>query len=125
MDGSDNIRRVAVIGAGTIGASRTVLFPAHGLTVAASDAAPEAETFSPKVCCRGLAESLPTLFIAQRATLGGAEFPCRAGGGPAGADFVKENAPERGDGARLAGPARSRCRPRKRGYTCAFPLALR
>ena len=45
MDGSDNIRRVAVIGAGTIGASWTALFLARGLTVAASDTAPEAETF--------------------------------------------------------------------------------
>jgi hypothetical protein len=48
----------------------------------------------PKVCCRGLAESLPTVFMAHRAALGGAEFPRRAAGGPAGAEFVKENAPE-------------------------------
>jgi carnitine 3-dehydrogenase len=33
----DNIRRVAVIGTGTIGASWAALFLARGLTVAASD----------------------------------------------------------------------------------------
>ena len=40
-----NIRRVAAIGAGTIGASWTAVFLARGLTVAASDPAPGAETF--------------------------------------------------------------------------------
>jgi carnitine 3-dehydrogenase len=41
----DKISRVAVIGTGTIGASWTVVFLARGLTVAASDPAPGAETF--------------------------------------------------------------------------------
>src|SRR6516164_2178639 len=36
---ADSIRRVAVIGTGTIGASWTALFLARGLTVAASDPA--------------------------------------------------------------------------------------
>jgi len=38
------ISRVAVIGNGTIGASWAALFLARGLTVAASDPAPQAET---------------------------------------------------------------------------------
>jgi 3-hydroxyacyl-CoA dehydrogenase len=42
---ADDIRRVAAIGTGTIGASWTAVFLAHGLTVAASDPAPGAETF--------------------------------------------------------------------------------
>ena len=41
----DNIRRVAAIGTGTIGASWTAVFLARGLTVAASDPGPGAETF--------------------------------------------------------------------------------
>ena len=41
----NNFRHVAVIGTGTIGASWTALFLARGLTVAASDPAPGAETF--------------------------------------------------------------------------------
>ena len=41
----DKITRVAAIGTGTIGASWTAVFLARGLTVAASDPAPGAETF--------------------------------------------------------------------------------
>ena len=41
----DKISRVAAIGTGTIGASWTAVFLARGLTVAASDLAPSAETF--------------------------------------------------------------------------------
>jgi 3-hydroxyacyl-CoA dehydrogenase len=41
----DKISRVAAIGTGTIGASWTAVFLARGLTVAASDPAPGAETF--------------------------------------------------------------------------------
>jgi 3-hydroxyacyl-CoA dehydrogenase len=43
--GGDKISRVAAIGTGTIGASWTAVFLARGLTVAASDPAPAAETF--------------------------------------------------------------------------------
>jgi len=39
------IRRVAAIGAGTIGASWVAMFLARGLHVAASDPAPGAEAF--------------------------------------------------------------------------------
>ena len=42
MAGED-IRRVAAIGTGTIGASWTAVFLARGLTVAASDPAPGAQ----------------------------------------------------------------------------------
>src|SRR4051812_14767424 len=44
-DGSVPIRRVAVVGAGTIGASWAAYFLSRGLEVAASDPAPNAEDF--------------------------------------------------------------------------------
>ena len=51
------IRRVAVIGAGTIGASWAAFFLARGLRVAASDPAPGAEAF----LRRFVAEAWPVL----------------------------------------------------------------
>src|SRR5260370_4538744 len=42
---NSGIERVAVIGAGTIGASWAAYFLAHGLTVTASDPAPNGEDF--------------------------------------------------------------------------------
>ena len=48
----DKISRVAAIGTGTIGASWTVVFLARGLTVAASDPAPGAETFCMSLSAR-------------------------------------------------------------------------
>ena len=39
----DAIRRVAIVGAGTIGASWAALFLAHGLEVVVSDPSPHAE----------------------------------------------------------------------------------
>jgi 2-polyprenyl-6-methoxyphenol hydroxylase-like FAD-dependent oxidoreductase len=46
MDNAD-IRQVAVIGAGTIGASWAAFFLSRGLSVAASDPAPQAEATLP------------------------------------------------------------------------------
>src|SRR3954447_12192543 len=39
----EGVRRVAVVGSGTVGASWAALFLAHGLDVAATDPAPDAE----------------------------------------------------------------------------------
>ena len=50
--GGDKISRVAAIGTGTIGASWTAVFLARGLTVAASDPAPAAETFLHQLSAR-------------------------------------------------------------------------
>ena len=91
----DNIRHVAVIGTGTIGASWTAVFLAHGLTVAASDPAPGAEAF-----LRGfVAAAWPSL---ARLSPLPAEPPwtalsCHAEpeAALAGAEFVQESAPER------------------------------
>src|SRR4051794_41294953 len=39
----EGVRRVAVVGSGTVGASWAALFLAHGLDVSATDPAPDAE----------------------------------------------------------------------------------
>jgi carnitine 3-dehydrogenase len=90
------VRRVAVIGAGTIGASWAAWFLARGLAVTASDPAPEAEAF----VRRYVAEAWPALTRlglaagAAQAALTFARDPVAA---LAGADFVQESGPERED----------------------------
>jgi carnitine 3-dehydrogenase len=94
MAGED-IRRVAAIGTGTIGASWTAVFLARGLSVAASDPAPGAERF-----LRGfVAAAWPAL---ARLSPSSAEPPWAAlsfhaepEAALAGAEFVQESAPER------------------------------
>jgi carnitine 3-dehydrogenase len=92
-----NIRRVAAIGVGTIGASWTAAFLARGLTVAASDPVPGAETFLREF----VAAAWPSL---ARLSLLPAEPPWTAlsfhtepEAALAGAQFVQESAPERED----------------------------
>jgi 3-hydroxyacyl-CoA dehydrogenase len=89
------IRRVAVIGAGTIGASWAAWFLARGLAVAASDPAPDAEAF----LRRFVAEAWPTLValgaVVTDATQDALNFHREPEDAVAGADFVQENAPER------------------------------
>ena len=90
------VRRVAVIGAGTIGASWTAWFLSRGLEVVASDPAPGA----PALIRRMVENAWPGL--AQLGALPGADpanwrfepDPVRA---VEGADFVQESAPERLD----------------------------
>ncbi|HYM73567.1 MAG TPA: 3-hydroxyacyl-CoA dehydrogenase NAD-binding domain-containing protein, partial [Stellaceae bacterium] len=91
------VNRVAVIGAGTIGASWAAVFLARGLTVRASDPAPGAEEFLHGF----IAAAWPSL-----ARLGElpAEPPWAAlsfhpdpESALAGAEFVQESAPERED----------------------------
>jgi len=91
------VRRVAVIGAGTIGASWAAVFLARGLHVAASDPAPGAETF-----LKGfVAAAWPSL--ARLAPLPAAppwdalSFQAEPEAALAGADFVQESGPERED----------------------------
>ncbi len=87
-------RRVAVIGAGTIGASWTAWFLARGLEVVASDPSPDA----PDLIRRMIATAWPVLtrlVLAPGADPGAWRFepdPVRA---VAGAGFVQESAPER------------------------------
>ncbi|MBY6263688.1 3-hydroxyacyl-CoA dehydrogenase [Azospirillum sp. 412522] len=89
-DTTDVIRRVAVVGCGTVGASWAALFLAHGLDVAATDPAPDAQDRLRRFVDRALAQL--------------AELGCRGGGrltfhgaladALEGAGFVQENAPE-------------------------------
>jgi 3-hydroxyacyl-CoA dehydrogenase len=88
------IRRVAVLGAGTIGASWTALFLARGLTVAVQDPNPAAEAY----VRRYIADVWPTL---QRLGMAGDAAPDRwtfhasPTAAVRGVEFVQENAPER------------------------------
>jgi carnitine 3-dehydrogenase len=92
---ADNIRRVAVIGTGTIGASWTAMFLARGLTVAASDPAPAADTF-----LRGfVAAAWPSLArlssLPAEPPWAALSFYVEPEAALAGAEFVQESAPER------------------------------
>jgi carnitine 3-dehydrogenase len=90
------VRRVAVIGAGTIGASWAAAFLARGLDVTASDPAPEGEAF----LRRYVADAWPVL---TRLGLSAGASPDRLAfardpvAALAGADFVQESGPERED----------------------------
>jgi carnitine 3-dehydrogenase len=90
-----DIRRVAVIGTGTIGASWTAYFLARGLEVRASDPAPQAET-----ALRRLVDAAwPVLArlgaIPAAAPHEALTFCPDPETAAAGVDFVQENAPER------------------------------
>ena len=89
------VRRVAVIGGGTIGASWAAYFLARGLRVSATDPAPGAERF----IRRFVAEAWPVLerlgAVVPGADANALEFHGEPEAAAAGADFVQENAPER------------------------------
>jgi 3-hydroxyacyl-CoA dehydrogenase len=90
-------KRVAVIGAGTIGASWAAIFLARGLEVAAYDPAPQAEAFAR----RFIANAWPTLetlgSVEQGASQDRISFFRTAAAASEGAAFVQENGPERED----------------------------
>jgi carnitine 3-dehydrogenase len=91
------IKRVAVIGAGTIGASWAAYFLARGLAVTASDPAPEAEAFARSY----IATAWPTLQrlggMAPGARPEALRFERDPAVAVAGAEFVQESGPERED----------------------------
>jgi 3-hydroxyacyl-CoA dehydrogenase len=90
-----DIRRVAVIGTGTIGASWAAYFLARGLEVTASDPAPQAETTLRRFVDDAwpvLARLAPIPAAPPHQALTFCPDPETA---VAGADFVQENAPER------------------------------
>ncbi len=90
------VRRVAVIGAGTIGASWAANFLARGLAVTASDPAPEGEAF----LRRYVAEAWPVLSrlgLAPDASPDRLTFTRDPLEAVIDADFVQESGPERED----------------------------
>jgi len=90
------VRRVAVIGAGTIGASWAANFLARGLAVTASDPAPEGEAF----LRRYVAEAWPVLSrlgLAPDASPDRLTFTRDPLEAVSDADFVQESGPERED----------------------------
>jgi 3-hydroxyacyl-CoA dehydrogenase len=91
------ISQVAVIGTGTIGASWAAWFLARGLTVRASDPAPDGEAF----LRRFVADAWPTLVklgaVAPETPQEALSFHREPEDAVVGADFVQENAPERED----------------------------
>jgi 3-hydroxyacyl-CoA dehydrogenase len=98
------IRRVAVIGAGTIGASWTAYFLSRGLEVVASDPSPAA----PDLIRRTIEAAWPLLLrlgAVEGADPGGWRFEADPVRAVEGVEFVQENAPERYEVKRALLPA--------------------
>ncbi len=90
-------QRIAVIGAGTIGASWAALFLARGNDVSASDPSPGGEAFAR----RFIANAWPTLealgLVVDGASQGRFSFHASPTAACQGASFVQESGPERED----------------------------
>jgi 3-hydroxyacyl-CoA dehydrogenase len=87
------VRRVAVLGAGTIGASWTAQFLARGLTVAAYDPAPDVATRL-RAQVEQAWPALARLGLAPDADPERIEIASSPAAAVAGADFVQESGPE-------------------------------
>jgi len=91
---ASDIRNVAVVGCGTIGASWAALFLSKGLSVTATDVDPAAE-----IRLRDFVEAawpaLTTLGMSPVASLDRLRFDPDLGQACADSDFVQENGPER------------------------------
>ena len=90
----DGIRHVAVLGAGTIGASWAAFFLARGLSVAASDPAPHGEDFLRRFVDNAW-PALEALGLGEGADPSRLTFNADPAAASEGAQFVQENAPER------------------------------
>jgi carnitine 3-dehydrogenase len=91
MRGGDGVRTVAIIGAGTIGASWTAYFLSKGLTVSVFDPAADAEDFVRAfIANSALFDASDMISVEKRW-----RFEPDIASAVAGADFVQENAPER------------------------------
>ncbi len=90
-------RRIAVVGAGTIGASWAAIFLARGHEVRASDPSSHGEVFAR----RFIAEAWPTLetlgWVVPEADIANFSFHASASAAVEGAEFVQESGPERED----------------------------
>jgi 3-hydroxyacyl-CoA dehydrogenase len=90
------IKRVAIIGTGVIGASWTALFLANGLEVVATDVAPNAEA-ALKRFVDAAWPALKRLGLAPNASQSNLRFTADLPAAVKNADFVQENGPERID----------------------------
>src|ERR1700678_2447055 len=91
-----SIRRVAVVGAGTIGASWTAYFLAHGLDVTVSDPAPTTPDLA-KRTIETVWPSLVQLGLAPDASPDRVRSVADRVAAVEGAEFVQENGPEKED----------------------------
>ncbi|HYH18180.1 MAG TPA: 3-hydroxyacyl-CoA dehydrogenase NAD-binding domain-containing protein [Azospirillum sp.] len=96
MQQPDAVKRVAVVGAGTIGASWTAQFLARGLTVAVSDPNPAAEDFV-RAYVEKAWPALERLGLTADADPAAWRFHADPRAAVAGAEFVQESGPENAD----------------------------
>ena len=94
--GQQEVRRVAVVGTGVIGASWAAYFLARGLEVSATDPMPDAEVKLRAAVARHW-PSLELLGLAPGASPEHLRFSASLEEALEGADFVQENGPERED----------------------------
>ena len=90
----EGVSHVAVLGTGTIGASWAAYFLARGLSVAASDPAPQAETFL-RQFVENAWPTLERLGLHPEADPARLRFTADPVAAVEGAGFVQENGPER------------------------------
>ncbi|KAA0892982.1 3-hydroxyacyl-CoA dehydrogenase NAD-binding domain-containing protein [Pusillimonas sp. ANT_WB101] len=90
------IQRVAIIGAGVIGASWAAYFLARGMHVSASDPAPDAEAELRRLV-QSFWPALQQQGLAPGASLENLRFASSIADAVADADFIQENGPERLD----------------------------
>src|SRR5580765_6528895 len=90
------IRNVAIVGTGVIGASWAALFLARGLDVVATDPAPNAEANLRRFIDAAW-QDLSTLGLAPRASRDRLAFTVDMKQAVSCAQFVQENGPERAD----------------------------
>ncbi|HTR07325.1 MAG TPA: 3-hydroxyacyl-CoA dehydrogenase NAD-binding domain-containing protein [Paraburkholderia sp.] len=93
---SKQVKRVAIIGTGVIGASWAALFLAKGLDVVATDISPEAEGRL-RAYIDEVWSALETLGLAAGASRSRLAFTSDLKAAVSGADLVQENGPERID----------------------------
>ena len=94
MSAHKPVGRVAIVGAGTIGASWATHYLARGFDVVATDPAPGAET-ALRAYVDAAWDAAATLGLSEGASAGRLEFTADLREALAGAEFVQENAPER------------------------------
>jgi carnitine 3-dehydrogenase len=88
------VRRIAIVGTGTIGAGWATHYLARGFDVVATDPAPGAET-ALRAFVEAAWDAVTTLGLSPGASPDRLTFTADMGDAVAGADFVQENAPER------------------------------